>query len=344
MRDRPTLPFGTRRIAGSFFMVLLSGALCSPPARADDRRSSLKFALEMAQKGNWREARFRWERLVTETPDDPFILNNLAVAQEALGDADAARSTFEKALALSGRNPAIAENASRSARFWKGVLEPSPEAPAASENAPKVKAKGDTVRVPIELPMPARLDLSGTKTLLVVSFLARKSDLLDPSREVARFLRNEFRKGSSLQVLEVTPLPAIPEQSLEDLAANREFWQMMGKEHGADLVVSGKILFDRRDASGFRDVEEVSPVTGQKVRNTRFVEQEQFTYQLDVIFMDGRSGELRFRDHMERGAVFQGQANDPITAFYQLGEEISADVLAVVAPRTRQDTRVLFRG
>ena len=74
------------------------------------------------------------------------------------------------------------------------------------------------------------------------------------------------------------------------------------------------------------------------------MEQEQFTYELDLLFLDGHSGALRFRDRLARSAIFRGQANDPITAFYQLSEAVAGDVLAVVAPRTREEIRILFRG
>ena len=322
-------------------------------ARADsERKDMLRFAAEMASKGNWREARFRWERAAAADPSDPYVLNNLAVASEALGEPERARDLYARALAHAAKNASdnekILENASRSNRFWKGVVTgeapPATPAPAGAPGEGSAKKGGDTVRLPVELPLPARLDLSNDKTLLVASFLARQTDLLDVANELARFLRIEFRKKASLQVLEVTPPPAVPEQTLDDLAANREFWQMLGREHGADLIVSGQIRFDRRDASGFQEVDEVSPITGQKIRTTRFVEQEQFTYELDLLFLDGHTGALRFRDRLSRGAIFRGQANDPITAFYQLSEAVAGDVLAVVAPRTRQEIRILFRG
>jgi len=51
-----------------------------------------------------------------------------------------------------------------------------------------------------------------------------------------------------------------------------------------------------------------------------------------------------FRDRLSRQALFRGEANDPISAFYTLGETIAGDVLAVVAPRTREDQRLLFKG
>jgi tetratricopeptide (TPR) repeat protein len=356
MMGLPMRPFRLwPRLTARFPLGLVALAVLSVPwlalARDDDRRGMLRFAAEMASKGNWREAKFRWERASAADPSDPQLLNNLAVASEALGEPERARDLYARALSLSTGSHAdmerISENAARSARFWKGALEAN-GAPRASTVVPpsgvRARGGGEILRLPVLLPLPARLDVSSVKTLLVASFLSRETDLLDAGHELARFLRTEFRKKSALQVLEVTPPPAIPEQTLEDLAANREFWQMLGREHGADLIVSGSIRFDRRDASGFQEVDEVSPLTGQKIRATRFVEQEQFTYELDLLFMDGHTGELRFRDRLARGAIFRGQSNDPITAFYQLSEAVAGDVLAVVAPRTREDVRILFRG
>ena len=69
------------------------------------------------------------------------------------------------------------------------------------------------------------------------------------------------------------------------LLANREFWQYLSREHGADLIVSGVVTYGRADVSGFRDVDVVSSRTGQKVREMRFVEQEEFSYG-DVDFFD----------------------------------------------------------
>ena len=358
----PSRPlFRTRRGLLAALVLLISPFLSLADS---DRRDTLRFAAEMAAKGNWREARFRWERAAAADPGDAQLLNNLAVAAEALGEPDRARELYARAISLHTKREAdaekISENASRSARFWKGVAstEPAPPdngtpapaavAPPAPPSPPAAESKsrggGDTVRLSVMLPLPARLDLSNDKTLLVASFLTRQTDLLDVGNELARFLRSEFRKKAPLQVLEVTPPPAIPEQTLDDLAANRDFWQMLGREHGADLIVSGGIRFDRRDASGFQEVEDVSPITGQKIRTTRFVEQEQFTYELDILFLDGHTGALRLRDRLSRGALFRGQANDPITAFYQLSEAVAGDVLAVVAPRTREELRILFRG
>ena len=88
----------------------------------------------------------------------------------------------------------------------------------------------------------------------------------------------------------------------------------------------------------------ISAQTGQKVRRSQFVEQERFTYVLDLIFMDGSTGSLRYRDRLQRSAVFPGSQNDPITAFFELSESLREDLLSIIRPRLLQDVRIIFRS
>ncbi len=89
----------------------LIAALCTAPTPAAEGRSrravqaDLQFAAEMAERGLWREALFRWERVLAERPDDARLLNNAAVAAEALGQFERARAMYERAAQL-GRDPA----------------------------------------------------------------------------------------------------------------------------------------------------------------------------------------------------------------------------------------------
>jgi hypothetical protein len=336
-------------------VVLVAFLLTGPPVPAQETYVEImRFAADMARRGNWREAKFRWEKAARLAPDNAKILNNLGVALEALGEPDAARATYDKARALTRGNTVIDTNRLRAERFWAQVQQqgdgevPTYDIrgmiPGDPEGAPPgKKKKGKSFKVTVELPVPARLDLAGKRTLLVASFLTDESHLLDINRELVRFIRSEYRKHSDLEVLPVTPAPAVPEQTLSDLIANREFWKFLGREYGADVIVSGVMEYDRRDSSGFRDVDVISPSTGQKVRQSQFVEQERFLYELDIIFMDGATGELLFRDRLQRSALFRGTQNDPITAFFDLSETIAPDVLAIVKSRTREDVRFVFK-
>jgi Flp pilus assembly protein TadD len=71
--------------------------------------ADLRFGAEMAVQGLWREALFRWERVLADRPDDPHVLNNMGVAYEALGDFAKAREVYARAASLS-RDRQIASN------------------------------------------------------------------------------------------------------------------------------------------------------------------------------------------------------------------------------------------
>ncbi len=65
-------------------------------------REEMKFGVEAARQGLWREALFRWERALKKDADNPHLLNNLAVAYESLGQFEKALQMYTDAL---GRDP-----------------------------------------------------------------------------------------------------------------------------------------------------------------------------------------------------------------------------------------------
>lgn len=332
-----------------FASIALVLALLFPGfVAAQKTKEMLRFAAKMAESGNWREARYRWEHIVRQMPDDSRVLNNLAVASEAMGDFDAARDYYDRSLRASQVDARIVDNHRRFLRAMEMARPQDSEEPGdpgkmmSVSDASARKTKGKMFRVQVGIPVPPRLEIEGNEALLVASFVSEDTSLLDVNRELVRFLRGEFRQTTSLDVLDVVPPPAIPEQSIDDLLANSEFWKYLSREYGADLIVSGVISYDREDTSGFEDVDMRNSVTGQRYRQGVFVEREDFEYSLDVFFMDGATGTLLFRDRMQRRVRFRGSANDPITAFYELSESIVGDVLAVVTHRVRYGTRVIF--
>lgn len=326
---------------------LLLQATPDDHAKAPSSKETMVFAADMAERGNWREASFRWNRLLDKSGPDPKILNNLGVAAEATGEMDLANDYYAQALELAGGALEIGENYRRFNRLRELLAQHDEDVDPAEFDTPipsnTNNPKGKSMRVSVPIPIPPRLDAEDFETLLVASLLADQSTMIDVDREIARFLRGEFRQRTQLKVLDVVPPPAIPEQKLEDLIKNHEFWKHLGREHGADLIVSGVVDYDRLETSGFEDVDIVDSNTGQKVRETRFVEQEEFSYTLDILFMDGATGSLLFRDRLRRAVRYQGLMNDPIHAFYELGESLSDDIVSVVSTRTRIETRSIFK-
>jgi Flp pilus assembly protein TadD len=116
------------------------GALSPGPAAADkpdsrDLREDLRFAADMAEKGLWREALFRWNRALRARPDDAALHNNVGVALEALGRRGEAFEAYERALEL-GAEDEIRTNFELARRAMElGRREP-PEPPSAEPASP----------------------------------------------------------------------------------------------------------------------------------------------------------------------------------------------------------------
>jgi len=87
--------------------VLTLAAGCGHRAGLDDYRD---FAHRAAQAGLWREALDRWQRADELAHEDPGILNNLAVAHEALGDTLLAQALYERAVALDPDDDELRDN------------------------------------------------------------------------------------------------------------------------------------------------------------------------------------------------------------------------------------------
>lgn len=84
--------------------------LLAAPALAGNADDELGFGIEVARKGLWREARFRFERAVALEPNNARALNNLAISLEQQGEFQKAREAFEKALSLKPGDLYIQQN------------------------------------------------------------------------------------------------------------------------------------------------------------------------------------------------------------------------------------------
>lgn len=197
------------------------------------------------------------------------------------------------------------------------------------------------LRVLVDLPVPAKINTRAISTILVARFLAPEHPRLDVGREFVRLVRRELSKGTTFRILDVEP-PALPEQPVEDLVRNSVFWKHIAEEYGADLVVSGRIVFTSADRSAFVQEDIISPMTGQKVRRTRFAEREEFALETNLWFFKGANGSFLYEDTFRNRQVYDGKSNDALQIFYSLSERLIPDLLGVLAPQKRQESRVIF--
>ncbi|MCA1583351.1 MAG: tetratricopeptide repeat protein [Acidobacteria bacterium] len=96
-------------IAFSAGSVSVSARLASADARGD-AKEQVEFGIQVAQRGLWREAIYRWERAAQLDPSYAAAFNNLAIAYEHEGQLSKAREAYEKALALEPENALIRQN------------------------------------------------------------------------------------------------------------------------------------------------------------------------------------------------------------------------------------------
>jgi len=100
----------------SFAAVVLAVtaiAAAETSVRADarsDAREQVDFGINVAQRGLWREAIYRWEKAVELDPNYAAAFNDLGIAYEHEGQLEKARKAYEKALALEPNNANIRQN------------------------------------------------------------------------------------------------------------------------------------------------------------------------------------------------------------------------------------------
>jgi tetratricopeptide (TPR) repeat protein len=89
-------------------------------ARPNPAASQLSFGVDMARRGLWNEALFRFQEAEKIEPDNPRIQSNLAVAYEASGKFDQALASYQKALKLAPNDKGIRTNYARFVEFYQG--------------------------------------------------------------------------------------------------------------------------------------------------------------------------------------------------------------------------------
>ena len=100
------------KLSAAVFVACAAVAI-GTPAFADartDARAQVEFGINVAQRGLWREAIYRWEKATEIDPTYVAAYNDLAIAYEHEGQLDKARKAYEKALELDPNNVQVRQN------------------------------------------------------------------------------------------------------------------------------------------------------------------------------------------------------------------------------------------
>ena len=103
----PVMAF--RIAAACAAVAILSASPLFADARSDAKQQ-VAFGINVAQRGLWSEAIYRWEKAIEIDPTYAAAHNDLTIAYEHEGRLDKARKAYEKALDLDPNNAQIRQN------------------------------------------------------------------------------------------------------------------------------------------------------------------------------------------------------------------------------------------
>jgi hypothetical protein len=217
---------------------------------------------------------------------------------------------------------------------------------------PGAEAAVAGVEVRLELPVRAKVDLTGRRTVTTAPFLVVgregaeggeriRGSALDVQKEFERYLTKLIRRETELKLIEAGPLD-YPTFDLELLAANRDFWRAVGERTQADLVLAGSLDFDVQDKSGYRTEEYVSPFDGRTYFRQVLVEQTGFDYDIVIMVFDGKTGERLFFDNFKDFKQFEGERADPLQGMFENLASLEDRIVNVFTQKTVETTRILL--
>jgi len=99
-----------KRIITILSILILFSPLLISSDKKGDAEKNLKFGVMASQKGLWKEAIYRWKRVIELDPTNWKAYNNLAVAYEREGMFNEALNLYQIALQYSNDNIYVKKN------------------------------------------------------------------------------------------------------------------------------------------------------------------------------------------------------------------------------------------
>jgi hypothetical protein len=210
--------------------------------------------------------------------------------------------------------------------------------------------EASTVRVKLDLPVRATLDLEGRDSILSAPFLVVRQEgeaafrgrNIDVQEDFQRYLSKVLRRDTELEVREIEFLE-YPTYDLDMLSRDRDFWAALGERNDVDLILAGSVDFDVRDRSGYRLEEYVSPFDGRTYNRQVLVEETGFAFDILLQVYDGETGELLHADNFKDFRTLEGSKVDPVAGMFQNLRALEDRIVGIFTQKRVEASRFLFR-
>jgi tetratricopeptide (TPR) repeat protein len=125
MRIRPVI-LGVLSAALLLPAIACGGGGGATHVATHSAEAQIQFGVDMAKRGLWNEALFRFEQAENIDPENYRVWNNLAVAYEATGQFEQALGAYQRALRMQPDNRELRRNYSRFVEFYQSFKPDEP--------------------------------------------------------------------------------------------------------------------------------------------------------------------------------------------------------------------------
>ena len=204
--------------------------------------------------------------------------------------------------------------------------------------------------IKLVLQVQPELDLDGTEKIYLGPIMVepraeQASQGLDriASREFERYLRRLLRRETRLELLDPIEDLDVPTKDPLDLVGITPFWIDIGRESGADYIVTAAIDVEIRDRAGYETEEYISPQDGKTYFRQVLIEETGFEYDILVTIFNGQTGEVV---HTDQISDFQEQSERKLEIFTDMFDDLYSlenRLLGIFVPRHIRAKRYLFK-
>jgi hypothetical protein len=210
-------------------------------------------------------------------------------------------------------------------------------------------AAAGVLEVKLKLPVKPKLALDGEERIAIAPFVIasdgeRRNDRaarVDLQAEFHRYLRKQLAKSTKLKLVEV-PAIQLPGTDLKSMEGAVDFWRSLGRQTGADYIVTGVVDFDINDKSGYRTEEFVNPGDGRTYYRQVLVESTGFIFDIDLAVFNADTGEKVIEESFRDFKEFDQRHYDEILGLFENLRALETQLVGIFVSQETSATRYVF--